>query len=213
LLSLITPAVMGAVVFVSAGRMDLPFVWAYVGIVAMGSTIAMLLLDPGLIRERMRPGPGAKDTNDVGPMKVLIAAHLVVAGLDVGRLHWSDGMADGLRVAGLCGVAAGFGLGLWSMVVNPFFSALVRIQEERGHAVVTRGPYGVVRHPGYAGYILGFAASPLALGSWYSGVPALVFCLLLWRRTRIEDRFLLKNLPGYGAYAERVRFRLVPGVW
>src|SRR5207249_4357953 len=100
----------------------------------------------------------------------------------------------------------------WAMI-NRFFSSVVRIQTERGHHVVTVGPYRYVRHPGYAGAIAGFLAGPVVLGSWWAiaaVVPIVAF--VLWR-TAAEDRFLREKLPGYADYAERVRYRLLPGVW
>lgn len=99
------------------------------------------------------------------------------------------------------------------MIVNRFFSAVVRLQTDRGHHVVTAGPYRIVRHPGYVGIIVGCMCSPIALGSWLAAVP-MVPCLALFvRRTVLEDRFLRENLDGYADYANRVRYRLLPGLW
>ena len=109
--------------------------------------------------------------------------------------------------------AAGLSLVTWAMHVNRFFSSAVRIQRERGHHVVTAGPYRWVRHPGYAGAIPAVVASGIALCSWLAtGVGALGVPLLLWRTTA-EDRVLRAELPGYGDYARSVRWRLLPGVW
>jgi len=102
---------------------------------------------------------------------------------------------------------------VYPMSVNRFFSSVVRIQDERGHHVIDRGPYALVRHPGYLGMLLVGATMPLALGSWWALLPgsALVACGL--RRVWVEDRFLAVSLPGYREYAARVRYRLLPGVW
>ena len=99
------------------------------------------------------------------------------------------------------------------MAVNRFFSPVVRIQTERGHHLITAGPYRYVRHPGYAGLLVGMPCSALALGSWLSGIPLLLICLFTIRRAVVEDRFLLENLDGYEAYAQTVPYRLVPCVW
>ena len=97
--------------------------------------------------------------------------------------------------------------------MNKFFELLVRIQTGRGHKVIDTGPYAIVRHPGYAlGYPL-FLGMPLALGSLWALIPAFIFGLFLVVRTFLEDRTLQKELPGYQEYTQRVRYRLVPGVW
>ena len=101
----------------------------------------------------------------------------------------------------------------WATSVNKFFEPSVRIQTDRGHRVIDTGPYAIVRHPGYAlGYPL-FLGMPLALGSLWASIPALFFGLFLIVRTILEDRTLRNELPGYKDYAQRVRYRLVPGVW
>src|SRR5206468_8114613 len=116
------------------------------------------------------------------------AAHCVVAGLDVGRSHWSDNMGVGLQGAGLVAHAAGWALVVWAMWTNRFFSPVVRIQQERHHHLIRSGPYRYVRHPGYLGGILAFLSSSLALGSWWSMVPAGLLVFLLLRRAVLEDR-------------------------
>ena len=206
-------AVLGAILFISAGRWDLPRLWVYCGIYAALIFASGLSIDLGLFEERLRPGPGGRDRWAVVPMKLLAWAHLITAGLDVGRYHWTDTIPLGIQVVALIGFGLGFGLAVWSMAVNRFFSSVVRIQEERGHHLVTTGPYGYIRHPGYAGIAAGLLCSPLALGSWTSAVPIVVFLLLLTRRIVLEDRFLHENLRGYDGYAETVRYRLVPGIW
>jgi protein-S-isoprenylcysteine O-methyltransferase Ste14 len=97
--------------------------------------------------------------------------------------------------------------------VNTFFSEVVRIQHDRGHYVVTSGPYRWVRHPAYLANIVLWPCSALALGSWWAMVPAGVIVALYVLRTALEDRTLQKELPGYADYAKQVRYRLVPGAW
>ena len=118
-----------------------------------------------------------------------------------------------VHITALIGVAAGLGLVLWAMAVNRFFSPAVRIQEERGHHVITSGPYRLVRHPGYAGMIVAALCSGPALGSWWAILPIAAYILLILRRAAVEDRFLQAELRGYADYARRVRSRLVPGIW
>ena len=170
-------------------------------------------MDPDLREERVRPGPGGRSRRIRFLALPLILAHLVVAGLDVGRFGWSGPIPLAVQATALAGYAAGMGLSLWAMAANRFFSPVVRIQAERGHHVITSGPYGYLRHPGYTGLIVGSICGGVALGSWWSLVPLAPFVgMFLWR-TAMEDRFLHEGLEGYVGYAQRVRYRLVPGLW
>jgi protein-S-isoprenylcysteine O-methyltransferase Ste14 len=99
------------------------------------------------------------------------------------------------------------------MLVNRFFSATVRIQTDRGHSVVSSGPYRFMRHPGYLGAILFQLATPLFLGSWWGILPAVLSLPVHVTRTGLEDRTLRRELVGYRAYSQTVRFRLLPGIW
>jgi protein-S-isoprenylcysteine O-methyltransferase Ste14 len=135
-----------------------------------------------------------------------------VAGLDV-RLGWTGGLPLWLHLIGSVACAAGYSLFMWAMVSNAFFVEGMRIQEERGHTVATGGPYRWVRHPGYAGDVLAAVATPFLLGSLWSLIPAVVTALLFVVRTALEDRTLQEELDGYRAFAGRVRYRLIPGVW
>lgn len=211
----VSTAGVGAILFGTAGRWDLPAFWAYLG-VFLASMLAMALtVDLDLMRERLRPGPGGRDNLRRLRLLALLAlgAHWVIAGLDAGRFHWSR-LPPALQIAGLIGIAAALGVWRWAMQVNPFFSTAVRIQTERGHRVIAAGPYRWVRHPGYAALLLLLApGSGLALGSLPSLLPLTGALLLFLRRTALEDRLLQDELPGYREYAARVRWRLVPGLW
>lgn len=203
---------LGAAIFISAGGWRLPLVWAYLAIYTAIFGAGIMWMDAGLLRERMRPGAGA-DRVLIPVGQALFAGHVIFAGLDIGRLHWSDTVPTFARVAALVVFAIGCALVVWPMLVNPFFSPVVRHQAERGHRVIDSGPYAVVRHPGYAGVALVCVSSGVALGSWLACVFTIAFLLLVIRRLRLEDDFLLATLPGYAAYAERVRYRLIPGIW
>jgi len=141
-----------------------------------------------------------------------VYAIMPVAALDDGRFHW-------LPVPWwVCGVGyvlflAGMGIITWAEAVNKFFEVTVRIQTERGHKVIDTGPYAIVRHPGYVGGILFFVGSALGLASVWALIPAGLASLLLILRTQWEDQTLRAELAGYNEYTERVRFRLIPGVW
>ena len=216
LMVLLAGTLLGGVLFATAGRWDLPFFWAYILLLQamfVGSGIYFVRTSPGMVQERLRPGPGGKDsvTRPVGTL--LMVAHMGIAGLDVGRFHWSPDVPVTLQVAALAAVAASLGGSMWAMSVNPFFSSAVRIQRDRGHRVITTGPYRIVRHPGYTGTMLWFLVSPLALGSWWAALPVLPAVPLFVRRTALEDKLLREELEGYAEYAQKVPYRLVPGVW
>jgi len=207
------PALIGTMLSLIAGTWSLPMLWAYIGVLTMLMIYAMAFIDPDLVRERRKPGPGARDKHVLILLRLLFWASLVIAAIDIGRTHWSDTVPRALQIAALIGFAAAFGLAIRAMIVNRFFSAVVRLQTDRGHHVVTDGPYRIVRHPGYVGIIVGCMCSPLALGSWLAAVLMIACIAIFLRRTVLEDRFLLGNLDGYAQYADRVRYRLVPGLW
>ncbi len=201
----------GAILFLSAGRSDLPWFWTYLlTLPAVGLALGRFI-DPGLLKERVRPGPGGVDRALRWVASPFLLIHLVIAGLDA-RWGWST-VPPAVRAAAYGGFVSALLFATWAIVVNRFFSPVVRIQSERGHQVVTAGPYRWIRHPGYAATVLGFPWGGLVLGSWWAVVPMLPVVALILRRTVIEDRFLLEHLPGYRAYASRVRWRLLPGVW
>jgi len=212
LANLVTPIAVGAVLFGAAGRLDLPGLWLYLVALAGSSAASAMLVDPGLLEERMRPGghsAGAVAIVGTG----LCATHWVVAGLDVGRFHWSDGVPRSVQGLGLLGMCGAIFLTVWAMHVNPFFSSVVRIQPERGHHVITDGPYRFVRHPGYAAGLLLVVTSPLALGSWWSALPAIPAIPFLFQRVVREERLSRNELAGYAQYAARVPYHLFPGLW
>ena len=206
-------AFLGACLFVSAGRWELPWCWAYLGVWTTATVAGTFLIDPALVQERIWPGPGGKDYGTVAAASPLMLGQSIVAGLDVGRFHWSDGVPLAVQGAGLLAVAAALAVVVWAMAVNRFFSSVIRIQTDRGHHLVTSGPYRYVRHPAYAAFPFVMVGSGLALGSWLAVlVGVLLVFPILWRTAR-EDRILREQLPGYANYAQKVRYRLFPGVW
>ena len=203
---------LGAVLLGGAGRVDLPFVWAYVGVVLAMGIGAVVSVDPGLRRERIRPGPGGMDKFTVRAEQVLLLAHVLVAIADL-RFGWWPRVGWVAQATGLFAFAAGGAALVWTMAVNPFFSPLIRLQSERGHRLVEHGPYGWVRHPGYLTASVCILGSGVALGSWWSVTPAVVAVAVFIRRLKLEDAFLCANLEGYDDYAHRVRWKLVRGIW
>jgi protein-S-isoprenylcysteine O-methyltransferase Ste14 len=110
-------------------------------------------------------------------------------------------------------ILAGYAWGSYALIENRFFSGVVRIQTDRGHHVITGGPYAWMRHPGYAAALLTYLATPFFLDSIWTFIPAIFLTVVLVIRTSLEDKTLQAELPGYRDYAGRVRYRLLPGVW
>jgi protein-S-isoprenylcysteine O-methyltransferase Ste14 len=168
-----------------------------------------------LIKERRKPGPGVKtwDRWLVQIIKLLMVGTFVVGALDTGKEMWSPPLPIWLYVIAYVVFTVATIIPVWATAVNNFFSSHVRIQKDRGHVVVNKGPYAYIRHPGYAGMILAGPASALILGSVWALIPGLLQIPILIIRTALEDKTLRNELSGYAAYAEKVRYRLIPGVW
>ncbi len=206
------------ILFGAAGRLAWPWAWVYLGLSVSAILVGGAVLLPhhrDLIVERATARPYARpwDRRLASAATILTSTlGLLVAGLDA-RLNLTPSFPAGARLAGVCGFVAGSALFLWAMASNPFFSTVVRIQRERGHRVVDSGPYHAVRHPGYLGWILSALAVPLILGSAWALVPAALGCGIWIVRTALEDLTLRRELDGYQGYTDRVRARLVPGIW
>jgi protein-S-isoprenylcysteine O-methyltransferase Ste14 len=204
----------GLLLFAPAWRLDAPAFWLYLGLFWLNAAAIYTVLarrSPGLVAERMRP-PSDRDRATRIVSLLAMAAHLVVAGLDVGRFGWSD-VPLPLQIGGFALVATGLGFIDWTLLSNPFASSAVRIQRERDHAVISHGPYAIVRHPMYFGLFLVCLGSGLALGSVWSSLALLPVVALFVRRTLREDSMLHEELPGYRAYAARVRWRIARGIF
>jgi len=192
-------------------------VWAYVGIgVVLGAFQGQALYrkNPDLLKEQIKPSGRELRGRQlpVTGFRVMSFVALSIAGLDQ-RLHWSDIVPLAGIVAGLVIGTIGGGLITWAMLVNAFFSSVARIQADRGQQVISEGPYAIVRHPGYAGFLLLVVATGLALNSLLSIIPAVIAVAFLARMTTIEDQMLRDELAGYADYAAKVRYRLIPGMW
>ena len=213
MLSGLVPAVLFCLM---AGRWDLWNVWATAGIFIawlMFQTLAIYQKSPAILKERMALGTGGRVRWTVGLTFVLLnMLQWIIAGLDQ-RFHWSNIVSFAGVVAGIVIFTIGWGLFTWSALANPFFSPEVRIQTDRGQQVMSKGPYAIVRHPGYASNVLLVFASALALNSLLSFIPAIIFAANTVRVTAIEDQMLRDELAGYADYAAKVRYRLIPGLW
>jgi protein-S-isoprenylcysteine O-methyltransferase Ste14 len=219
LLSFLILAIQMMIFFVSAGRIDILRAWAFFGVTIVYFVLSNLVLyrfNPELVAQRLkRKREGSKSWDEV-LMRVnnliLILVVPVFAGLDIGRFQWSS-LSLHYAVVGFALYIFSSVLINWAMIVNPFFEATVRIQKDRGHTVITTGPYKFVRHPGYSAGILWTLSIPLIMGSLLAFVPAGIYVLSTGIRTSLEDRTLLRELDGYSEYADKVRYRLFPGIW
>lgn len=167
------------------------------------------------IQDRTKSGPDTKWWDILfwliyGPMNLTI---LVIAGLDAGRFHWSPAYSSYLYfVAYLVFIVSAL-IHIWAIWSNKFYASTVRIQHDKEQTVISDGPYRYVRHPGYLGIILMVSSMALALGSLWALIPAVLVGVLLIIRTALEDRTLRKELIGYTEYCQKVKFRILPGIW
>ncbi len=209
----------GALIFLPAGTLSWLWGWVFLAVLVAVMAAHPLIMVPanpevlverekGLWNEGVKPWDKWITTAAGG----LMPLPWIVAGLDL-RLQWTGPLPLALHLGGLLVTVLGYALFLWAMASNAFFAQGVRIQAERGHAVAAGGPYRAVRHPGYAGTILTQLAVPFLLGSPWALIPSGLSALLFVVRTRLEDEMLMAELPGYGDYARRIPFRLLPGVW
>jgi len=172
---------------------------------------------PGILAERFKfsKAQGVKSWDKViAPLMALSLSFplVIVAGLDH-RFAWSPLLPVWMNLLGFVLIAFGYAFATWALIENRFFSTFVRIQKEREHAVCSSGPYAIVRHPGYAGNMLALPGIVLALGSVWTLIPVLIAIIIAVIRTELEDRTLQEELKGYKEYVQRVRYRLVPGIY
>ena len=213
-----TVAVWIGSLFLGAGRAGWTRGWISVVMYVVGMTavgIVMQRANPELMAERAkwrRKDTKGFDKFFLAAMLPLATVQPFIAGMDVVRFRWSSlGFAwvyPGVIVFALAMFLIG-----WAVAVNRHAETTVRIQTDRGHTVVTWGPYRFVRHPMYVGAILMYVGTPLVWGSVAASVISAAIILLFVWRTALEDRTLRRELPGYAEYASRTRFRLVPGLW
>jgi len=211
-------ALLSIVLFAAAGRLNWTMAWVYTGVnflLMLSNLIVLTRKNPEVLASRADvTQDDSKDWDKIfttlyGPTLLVMMA---VIGLDAGRYLWSSVSPIAVNIS-LAIFVIGWGISLWAMVANKFFETSVRIQEDRSQETISSGPYALVRHPGYAGLILYYVATPILLGSWWGTIPALILSLGFVLRTMREDQTLLEELPSYQNYANKVRFRLIPWIW
>ncbi len=207
-----------AVLFISAGSLKFWQAWAYLALaltLGVGSGIYLFKLDPKLLERRLltREKVGAQKIIMV-LVRTLSVYSLCLSGLDY-RFGWSRAFPGPvplwLTVLSLAVVLGCWLLMIWVISVNRFAASVIQI--ETGQAVVSTGPYRIVRHPLYSAAGVMYLFLPLALGS-YCALPAFALLIpLLVLRLLNEEKVLGRGLPGYAEYSQRTRFRLLPFAW
>jgi len=199
---------------VSAGKTDWIYAWVYIISSVLVIIINACFFPRELISERGRKKDNVEKWDKLisGLLTLPWFALYIVSGLDI-RFGLSLELATWIHISGLVIFILGNALVSWAMISNIYFSTAVRIQYDRGHHVSIGGPYRFMRHPGYVGMIIYLLATPLVLGSIWAFIPASLTGILFIIRTAFEDNTLKNKLEGYKEYAERVKYRLIPGIW
>jgi protein-S-isoprenylcysteine O-methyltransferase Ste14 len=208
----------GAILFGTAGTFHWPEAWIYI-IIQFGWSVVLSVwlwnYDPELLKDRLKfMKKSAKGWDKVLTFVSMpfYIPYLVIPGFDAVRYQWSH-VPVWAKIICFILVAVSFFWISWIMKENTYLSRFVEIQEERGHKVITTGPYRFVRHPMYIGSTVLLLVLPVALGSLYALIPVAFCIVIMIIRTYLEDKTLYKELEGYAEYAQKTKYRLLPGIW
>jgi protein-S-isoprenylcysteine O-methyltransferase Ste14 len=202
------------ILLVSAGMIE----WIYAWIYTLASVLVIItnafIFPAELISERGRKKENVEKWDKIITGIIIFPwyAVYIIAGLDI-RFGWSPELALWVHITAIVTFLIGNAVVSWAMIANNYFSTKVRIQYDRGHTVSSGGPYGYIRHPGYLGMIIFLLSTPILLGSFWALIPAVLTVILFTVRTSFEDDTLKNKLEGYKEYADRVKNRLIPGIW
>lgn len=204
--------------FLPAGTLAWPAGWIFLGLFFgfyLAVTVWLFHHNPGLLQERMR----LRTSDQQGWDKVLFPllmifpfVWLMFIAFDAVRFHWSP-LPIWIQLVGAIALLCSFFLLFLTFRENAYLSPVVRIQDERGHTVVSSGPYHYVRHPMYVAIVVFVAGTSLLLGSWFGMLLGLIIVVILARRAVLEERTLQQELPGYAGYMAQVKYRLIPYIW
>ncbi len=205
------------ITFVAAGTLEYWQGWVFNGLnlFFILLTYVVLIDRKDLIKERLKPGEGMKrwDRTYYAISTPLFFVMLIFSILDATRFTWGPTVPFIGVILGILLYCIGQTIVLWAKRANRFFSSVVRIQSDRKQEVCSTGPYRFVRHPGYLGGLVFSLGTPLMLGSYWGLVPLALTILLMFWRTSLEDATLKKELPGYEDYSNKVRHKIIPGLW
>jgi protein-S-isoprenylcysteine O-methyltransferase Ste14 len=202
-----------------SGAWDWWEAWVYVFLSVIGFIVSRGLAarrHPDILAERARSMElqGAKSWDKILAPMMAFGSLLILSVAGADKLFgWTSPFPQLAKFAAILVIVLGYVLGSWALVENKFFSGVVRIQTDRGHRVVTTGPYRLIRHPGYAGALLAYLAMPILFDSLWAFIPAILLLGVIILRTSLEDRTLQAELPGYKEFTQKTRYRLFPGIW
>lgn len=209
-------AILGLSLFIPAGTLDFWQAWVYLlifGASSLSITLFLMERDMELLKRRLRGGASGEKEKSQKIIQTFASFFFISIMLTPGfdhRFKWSDVPAS-LSITGELFVAVGFFIVFLVFKENSYTSATIEIAENQ--KVISTGPYAVVRHPMYSGALLMLVFTPFALGSFWDFLFVfLIIIVIIWRLLD-EEKFLTKNLPGYSAYCQRTRFRLIPMIW
>ncbi|MHA2282478.1 MAG: methyltransferase family protein [Promethearchaeota archaeon] len=169
--------------------------------------------DPELLKARAKTKTTESWDKKIGIIAgIFFLAMYIIPGFDAVRFCWSS-LPLSINIIGFVGMFLGIIFFLLVSRENTYLSRVVEIQEERGHKVITTGPYKIVRHPMYLAVIVLYTFHCLALGSLYSLIPCTGFIISIIFRIYYEDKKLHEELEGYKEYAKKTRYKLIPGIW
>jgi protein-S-isoprenylcysteine O-methyltransferase Ste14 len=187
--------------------------WLLFSVLSAVVSFYFLKHDPGLLESRLKVGPTAEHEKSQKIIQTLTAilwcALVIVPGIE--RHFHSSRIPLALVLFGNALVALGYYIVFLALRENSWAASIIEVRP--GQSVISTGPYDIVRHPMYSGGLLMILATPLALGSLWAFVCAVLLCSVITARLLDEERYLLRNLPGYEGYCQKVRYRLIPHVW
>ncbi len=214
---LFNTAFFALLLFPAAGTLHWPRAWIFLGVNFVAASISVFSAPEDLLNERYKPAvqKGQPVTDRVLLIAFILSfcGDVVLIPVDFFRLHLLPATGAAVAAIGLVLFVAAWWLLTSALLANSFAAVVVRLQSERGQRVADTGPYRYVRHPMYAGFIPPSVGMALWLGSYAAAIAAIVPMALIAVRALFEEKFLVRNLPGYEEYRQRVRYRLIPYVW
>ena len=208
--------ILGIVVFLSAGSIQFWQGWVYLGVFFVCNlllTAYFVKYDPKLVESRLNVGPIAEKEKSQKIIQTFnsffFIGLFVIPGLDF-RFHWSQVPLSAIVLADAA-IVLSYVIFFFTFRENSYTSAIVKVSDEQ--TVISTGPYGIVRHPLYAGALLLFLFTPIALGSWWAALLFFPLTMLIVLRLLEEEKFLSEHLLGYQDYCQKTRYRLIPMVW